>query len=221
MNEQQFIPDGMRRELDQRIEAAKGNIATVRQELEKQLKLLGAQQATQTAQSPEAQTTNGEISMLRGELLYLDSVASRQQAAAGTTGQRYSRAGEPAPTGSWAKWQAYQPSKSLLLWALVAGVVLTLIIGFAWGGWMTRSAASKLADATASAAVAARLAPICVAQFNLDPDKDAKLLEMSTLSSSKRAEYVRTQGWAVMPGEEKPDRLVVDGCTKLLMQIGK
>lgn len=220
MANQQFIPEGMQKEVDRRIQAAQGNLDTVRQELEQQLKGLGAQQAAQTAQSSEAGGTLGEIALLRGELLYLDSLAERENNSKSGS-QRHS--GTPVQTapGFSDKWQALQPTKTHLVWACLAAVLLTLLLGFTWGGWVRPATAQKASDAAAKSAVIERLAPMCVAQFNLDPDKDAKLAELTALSSYQRAEYVKTQGWSTMPGEETPDRLVTEGCVKLLMQIGQ
>lgn len=62
-----------------------------------------------------------------------------------------------------------------------------------------------------------RLAPICVIQFNQDPEKAAKLEELKEASSYERRTFVRDQGWATMPGEERPDRAVADECVKLLL----
>jgi hypothetical protein len=39
--------------------------------------------------------------------------------------------------------------------------------------------------------------------------------------SWKRSEYVEKQGWATLPGEEKPDSKVAEECARLLMLIGK
>jgi hypothetical protein len=220
MADQQFIPEGMQKEVDRRIQAARGNLATVRQELEQQLKGLGAQQAAQTAQSSEAGGTLGEIALLRGELLYIDSLAEREKTSQSGS-KRHS--GTPVQTepGFSDKWQALQPTKAHVIWAFLVGVLLTLLLGFTWGGWVTPGTAQKASDSASKSDVIERLAPMCVAQFNLDPDKDAKLAELTALSSYQRAEYVKTQGWSTMPGEAAPDRLVTDACVKLLMQIGQ
>jgi len=61
-----------------------------------------------------------------------------------------------------------------------------------------------------------RLAPICVIQFNQDPEKTAELEELRETRS-----YVEDQGWATMSGEEAPDRKVADECVRLLMLIGE
>jgi hypothetical protein len=115
------------------------------------------------------------------------------------------------------RWSAAQASKTGIFWLLIAVIALTMVIGFNWGGWVTGGSALKTADTTAQAAVVARLAPICVAQFNADPEKDAKLIELQGTSNYQRSTYVKTQGWATMPGESAPDNKVAEACAKLLI----
>lgn len=98
-------------------------------------------------------------------------------------------------------------------------LLFTIVIGFAWGGWVTGGKAQKIADQMAHDAVIERLAPICVAQFNQDPGKDQKLAELREASTYQRREYVQDQGWADIPGEERSDRGVVDECVNRLMLI--
>ena len=58
--------------------------------------------------------------------------------------------------------------------------------------------------------------------FSLDPKNvDVKLKELEKTDSWQRSEYVEKQGWATMPGEEKPDSKVAAECTRLLVLIGK
>jgi hypothetical protein len=116
-------------------------------------------------------------------------------------------------------WQTARPTKLTVLWSFLAGAVLVIVIGFAWGGWVTGGTAQKMADTAAQKAVVAHLAPICVAQFNQDPARDEKLKELQAVSSSQRAKYVTGQSWATMPGETEPDSQVASECAKLLMQI--
>jgi hypothetical protein len=96
-----------------------------------------------------------------------------------------------------------------------------MIIGFAWGGWVTGGTAKSMAEKMAGDAVVKRLAPICVVQFNRDPGKDQKLKELKEASTYQRGEYVEKQGWATMPGEEKSDSNVAEECARLLMLISK
>ena len=117
------------------------------------------------------------------------------------------------------RWNKMQPSKMATFWIALVSVVAVLIIGFNWGGWMTSGGAEKQAQAMAKTAVIERLAPICVAQFNLDPDNVLKLDELNDLSSSQQPTFVREQGWATMVGEEGPDRQVASICSKLIMDM--
>ena len=117
------------------------------------------------------------------------------------------------------RWDAARPTKTIVFWSWIGSIVLTMIIGFAWGGWVTGGTAQKMAETMAGEAVVQRLAPICVMQFNQDPDKDQKLAELKEISSYQRSKYVTDQGWATMLGEEEADRKVADGCAKMLALI--
>ena len=117
------------------------------------------------------------------------------------------------------RWRKLQPTKTILVWACVISVVLTIIVGFAWGGWVTGGSSQKAAEAMATDAVTQRLAPICVAQFDLDPDKTQKLAELNGMSSYQRTQYVQDQGWATIAGDENPDRKVAGACSQLLQAL--
>ena len=120
---------------------------------------------------------------------------------------------------SWGEqWNATPITKTVAFWACLAVIVLTLILGFKWGGWVTGGTAQTLATATSKEAVITRLAPICVAQFQQDPGKAQKLIALKALSSYERSDYTGKQGWATMPGETEPDRNVASACAALLMQ---
>jgi hypothetical protein len=110
-----------------------------------------------------------------------------------------------------------RPTKTLVFWACVASAVLTMIIGFSWGGWVTGGTARTTAENMAHDAVVTRLAPICVVLSGLDPAKAVKLVALKEESTWQRGEYVGNQGWATMPGEKEPDRKVAQACATLLM----
>ena len=119
------------------------------------------------------------------------------------------------------RWREAQLTKTGVFWSLVAAIVLTMIIGFWWGGWVTGGAAEKIAEKMAEDAVVLRLAPICVFQFTQDPEKDSKLKELKDTGTWQRREYVEKQGWATMPGEEEPDRKVAEACATLLAAMSQ
>jgi hypothetical protein len=110
--------------------------------------------------------------------------------------------------------------KPVLLGAVGGGIVLA-VIGFAWGGWVTGGTAQEMAEELAQKAVVARLAPICVEQFNQDSEKDQKLANLKETKSWERDDYVVNQGWATMPGEKKADSKVAKKCAELLVELGQ
>jgi hypothetical protein len=119
------------------------------------------------------------------------------------------------------RWDKAKLTKSTAFWIAVGAIILTMYIGFSRGGWVTSGTASQMAAIASQSAVVNRLAPICVAQFNQDSQKDQKLVELKTLTSSnQRTKYVEDQGWATMPGEVNPDNKVATECAKQLMLIG-
>ena len=115
------------------------------------------------------------------------------------------------------KWDEARATKKVVFGFAVAAVILTLIVGFNLGGWVTGGTAQVMTND----AVVQRLSSICVSQFNQDPEKDQKLIELKEARVYQRDDYVKEQGWATMPGEENPDRKVADACAKLLVEINQ
>ena len=110
-------------------------------------------------------------------------------------------------------WEKIKPS----LWGAVGGAIVLAIIGFNWGGWVTGGTAQETAEKLSQEAVVARLAPICVEQFNQESEKVQKREELKEISSWKRKDYVEKQGWATMPGEKETDYKVAARCAELIV----
>ena len=81
-------------------------------------------------------------------------------------------------------------SLTRLLQGVAVGAIATLVIGFGWGGWMLGGSAKTLADNTASSAVVAAIAPICVDQFQRSADATNNLTELKKANSWQQAAYV-------------------------------
>ena len=105
------------------------------------------------------------------------------------------------------------------LWGAAGGAVVLAVIGFTWGGWVMGGTAQRMADEAAQEAVVARLAPICIEQFNQISEKDQKLQKLKDTDSWERSDYVEKQGWATMPGEKDPDSKVAKKCADMLMEL--
>jgi hypothetical protein len=105
------------------------------------------------------------------------------------------------------------------VWGMAVGMIVLLIVVFSAGWVVTSSSAKAMAHEVSTNAVVDRLAPISVAQFMLDPNREARLKELKELSSWKRAEYVKKQGWAIMPGEKESNYSVEEACARRLMDL--
>ena len=107
-------------------------------------------------------------------------------------------------------------------WGMAVGAVVLLIVIFSAGWVVTSSSAKSMASEISFNAVMDRLAPIAVAQFMLDPNKELRLVEMKKLESwgdNSRSDYVQKHGWATMPGEKEPDGQVADEVARRLMEL--
>ena len=106
------------------------------------------------------------------------------------------------------------------LWGAAGGAVVLAVIGFTWGGWVTGGTAQNMAEEMAENAVVDRLALICVEKFNRGLENVQKLEELKETDRWQRDDYVGEQGWATMPGEDKPDSKVAKKCADMLMELG-
>ncbi len=99
---------------------------------------------------------------------------------------------------------------------LFVGAIICMIIGFKWGGWVTGETSQETAEEKAKDAVIEQLAPICVWQFNQDPEKDQNLAELKKRSSWDRRNFIEKGDWATMPGAQNPVDGVGEKCAELL-----
>jgi hypothetical protein len=110
-----------------------------------------------------------------------------------------------------------RPTKTAMFWSWVLVVILTLIVGFEWGGWVTGNTAKSMAEAASNHAVLARLAPICVMKAKQDPQWAEKKQALAKTGSWDQADYVTKQGWATLPTEHEADPRVAQECATELM----
>ena len=105
--------------------------------------------------------------------------------------------------------------KRLLQGAFI-GFLATVVIGFGWGGWTLGSTAKELAGKSATSAVIAALAPICVDKFQNAAEAAANLAELRKVSTWQRASFVEKGGWATLPGNDSANSAVAQACAKML-----
>ena len=105
------------------------------------------------------------------------------------------------------------------VWGAIIGSILTMIVGFNWGGWTTSNTANQAATQRAETAVTTTLIPICLAQQKVDGTKAKKLGELRAITTSyDQTDYVMKAGWATFPGKADPNRDVAEACAASLVK---
>jgi len=99
----------------------------------------------------------------------------------------------------------YKASKTVLFWACAGSVVLALVVGFSWGGWVTGGTAREMAEQSGAQARQELAAVVCVERFMAAPDMAAQLASLKGMERSyERSKFVEEGGWAVMPVSAEP-----------------
>jgi alpha/beta superfamily hydrolase len=110
-------------------------------------------------------------------------------------------------------------SRTRLLQGIAIGAVVSMVIGFSWGGWMTGRAAIRLADEQANTAVVSALTPICVEKFLQNSDAKANLAVLQKTNTWEQGDYLEKGGWATRPGATSPDYQLARACVEKLVQV--
>ena len=105
------------------------------------------------------------------------------------------------------------------LWGLVLGSIVTMIVGFSYGGWITKSTANQLVRQQSDVAVTAALLPVCLARSKDDKTSAKKLGELRAMTSSyEQQEFITKTGWATLPGSDTQSRDLADACASALLK---
>lgn len=108
------------------------------------------------------------------------------------------------------------------LWGAFGGAIAAIIVGFAWGGWVTGGTAEKMAVTQSGIAVVEALVPVCVSLSVNDPAGPAKLEQLAALKSSwERREFVMKAGWATMPNAKEPNGRVAEACAEVIAKAAE
>jgi hypothetical protein len=94
------------------------------------------------------------------------------------------------------------------IWGVIGGAVAAMIIGFAWGGWVTGGTSDRNAAVAANTAVVQALVPLCVAKAEQQPEQ-VLLMKKETVYS--RYDFVIKAGW-VSSVSESYRRPVAESC---------
>lgn len=107
----------------------------------------------------------------------------------------------------------------VLLQGAVGGAAI-LAIGLFWSGVaVTSGSAENMAREQAAAAVVEQLAPICVAQFSTVENRQELRKDLEASRSWEWAKFVKSNGWATMPGSDTPRDDIARACAELIVKL--
>lgn len=110
----------------------------------------------------------------------------------------------------------YQPTKATLFWSMIGAAVLTMIVGFTWGGWVTGGTATEMAQDAAKESSARLAAAVCVERFVTADDAVAQLAALKETSRWQQKKFVEDGKWTTLAGLEKPVSGAADLCADQL-----
>lgn len=117
------------------------------------------------------------------------------------------------------RWEAYRPTKALLVWSCVASIVATIVVGFTWGGWVTGGTSRVMVKAAAENARDEVVASLCVDRFQAGRDAHGQLAALKELQGWNRGAFIEKGGWATMPDQAKPTSTAARLCADKLAAL--
>lgn len=116
-------------------------------------------------------------------------------------------------------WSSFRPSKTLWVWSVIGASVLTMVVGFTWGGWVTAGRASTMADLAVRDARANLVADLCVHNFVSSSYAAENLKTLKAKSSWEREDFIKNGGWTTIAGIEDPVANAADTCADHLLEL--
>jgi hypothetical protein len=118
------------------------------------------------------------------------------------------------------RFEEFRPSKTVLFWSCAACVVLTMIVGFSWGGWVTGGTAQEMVEEATEQTTEQLAAALCVQRFVGAQDAAVQLAALKEITSSYRqSEFIEDGGWATLPGADEANAEGADICAERLAEM--
>jgi len=99
------------------------------------------------------------------------------------------------------------------------GAVVTMIIGFNWGGWVLGKTTENDAALRVNTALVQAYGPVCIERFKQQPNAEAKWVELTKIDAWRRDVYIKESGFATPPGSTSPNSAVADACATALTKV--
>jgi hypothetical protein len=103
-------------------------------------------------------------------------------------------------------------------WSCVGSAVVVIVIGFAWGGWVTGGTSAERVRTAAQDARADLAAAICVGRFQQSPNAAVQYASLKDASFWNRDDIVEKNGWANLPGLKEPVEDSASRCAERILE---
>jgi hypothetical protein len=117
------------------------------------------------------------------------------------------------------RWTDYRPSKSTWFWSIIGASVVTMVVGFSFGGWTTGGSAAAMASKAAQDARAELASSVCVDNFAAAENASQQLVVLKDKSSWEQDDFIKDGGWAKLLGSDKIIEGAADLCADKLMAM--
>ncbi|MDP0928578.1 hypothetical protein Q0601_15445 [Paracoccus onubensis] len=117
------------------------------------------------------------------------------------------------------KLQEYQPTKGTLVWTAVGTAVLTMVIGFTAGGWVTGGSAREMTEQASNDSRKQLVASICVDRFVSDANAADNFTKLKEARSYERDNLIEDGGWSTIDALEDQVSGAADLCAKQIAAL--
>ena len=116
------------------------------------------------------------------------------------------------------RWLGFRPTKTQAFWFAAGSVAATLIVGFAYAGWVTGGTAEEMRLGAAQEARQTLAAAVCAQEFMQAEGAKARLAALEKLPYYLRSDQLAKDGWATMPDRKEASTDVAILCAGRLAE---
>lgn len=117
------------------------------------------------------------------------------------------------------RWAEYRPTKGQWIWSCIGAVVLTMIVGFTAGGWVTGGTAMEMTESAVSETRSEIVANLCVDKFVGSANAEGRLAALKEADSWERDNMIEDGGWTTIAGLTEDANGAADLCAEQLVAM--
>lgn len=117
------------------------------------------------------------------------------------------------------RWADFRPTKVQWIWSCIGAAVLTMIVGFTAGGWVTGGTATQMTENAISETRSEMVANLCVDKFVGSTNAKDQLAALKEADSWDRDNMIKDGGWTTIAGLTEEVNGAADLCAEQLVAM--